>query len=138
MLDERPTVPCELCGMHTPMTGTKRCDGCWGMERETCNGPAFYNMVAKNNLTEGWLLLFDLKNQRSEGVYRDWWHLASEVGRRNDLSGGGLYPKLINQNSSLEDTQEMLRVVLPEERWLVTEVGPAHYVPPAERYPHGR
>lgn len=25
-------VPCETCGRPTPMTGTKRCDGCWEFE----------------------------------------------------------------------------------------------------------
>jgi hypothetical protein len=27
-----PAVPCETCGIPTPMTGTKRCDGCWEVE----------------------------------------------------------------------------------------------------------
>ncbi len=27
------TVPCELCGDETPMTGTRRCDRCWELER---------------------------------------------------------------------------------------------------------
>jgi hypothetical protein len=26
-------VPCETCGELTAMTGTKRCDGCWEIER---------------------------------------------------------------------------------------------------------
>lgn len=27
------TVPCETCGTPTHMTGTKRCDDCWEVER---------------------------------------------------------------------------------------------------------
>ena len=30
--DDRPTVPCKICGRPTPMLGTKLCDGCWEVE----------------------------------------------------------------------------------------------------------
>jgi hypothetical protein len=30
---EYETVACETCGEQTPMTGTKRCDRCWEVER---------------------------------------------------------------------------------------------------------
>jgi hypothetical protein len=33
------TVPCELCGDPTPMTGTKRCDRCWELERRIKSDP---------------------------------------------------------------------------------------------------
>lgn len=29
----REVVPCETCGTETFMTGTKRCDRCWELER---------------------------------------------------------------------------------------------------------
>lgn len=29
---ERETVPCRICGVDTPMTGTKLCDRCWELE----------------------------------------------------------------------------------------------------------
>lgn len=32
MNDDRPTVPCAICGTPTPMLGTKRCDPCWELE----------------------------------------------------------------------------------------------------------
>jgi hypothetical protein len=28
-----PTIPCETCGVPTPMTGTKRCTNCWEVEQ---------------------------------------------------------------------------------------------------------
>ena len=31
--DNDPSVPCEICGVTTNMTGTKRCDPCWEAER---------------------------------------------------------------------------------------------------------
>jgi hypothetical protein len=31
-LDGEFTVPCGLCGVQTPMTGTERCDRCWELE----------------------------------------------------------------------------------------------------------
>ena len=30
---ELPTVPCETCSEPTTYTGTKRCNGCWEVER---------------------------------------------------------------------------------------------------------
>jgi hypothetical protein len=30
--DGEEKVPCETCGVPTPMTGTKRCDSCWEVE----------------------------------------------------------------------------------------------------------
>lgn len=33
------TVPCELCSMPTPMTGTKRCDRCWELEHRIHGDP---------------------------------------------------------------------------------------------------
>lgn len=33
------TVPCELCGKPTTMTGTKRCDPCWELERRIKAAP---------------------------------------------------------------------------------------------------
>ena len=35
----RETVPCELCGEQTPMTGTRRCDRCWELERRIHANP---------------------------------------------------------------------------------------------------
>jgi hypothetical protein len=32
-------VPCELCGEDTPMTGTKRCDRCWELEKRIRDDP---------------------------------------------------------------------------------------------------
>ena len=32
MSDNEETVPCKTCGEATPMTGTKRCNGCWEVE----------------------------------------------------------------------------------------------------------
>lgn len=32
-------VPCELCGMVTPMLGTRRCDSCWELERRIRRDP---------------------------------------------------------------------------------------------------
>jgi hypothetical protein len=34
-----PTVHCEICGDATPMTGTKRCDRCWELERRIMADP---------------------------------------------------------------------------------------------------
>ena len=33
------TCPCGLCGKPTPMTATKRCDGCWELERRIRANP---------------------------------------------------------------------------------------------------
>jgi hypothetical protein len=33
-------VPCGLCGAPTAMTGTKRCDRCWELERRIQDAPA--------------------------------------------------------------------------------------------------
>lgn len=33
------TVPCGLCGTPTQMTATKRCDGCWEIERRIQANP---------------------------------------------------------------------------------------------------
>ena len=33
------TCPCGLCGKPTPMTATKRCDGCWELERRVLAQP---------------------------------------------------------------------------------------------------
>lgn len=34
-----PKVPCGLCGLPTIMTGTKRCDRCWELERRIESDP---------------------------------------------------------------------------------------------------
>lgn len=34
-----PTVPCELCGVPTTMTATKRCDRCWELESRVLAAP---------------------------------------------------------------------------------------------------
>lgn len=36
---EQETVPCDLCGTPTPMTGTRRCDPCWELERRVEQRP---------------------------------------------------------------------------------------------------
>lgn len=36
---EPESVPCELCGTPTPMLGTKRCNGCWELERRIRMNP---------------------------------------------------------------------------------------------------
>lgn len=36
---EEETVPCDLCGTPTPMTGTRRCDPCWELERRVEQRP---------------------------------------------------------------------------------------------------
>lgn len=33
MINDRPTTPCEICGLATTSLGTKRCDRCWELER---------------------------------------------------------------------------------------------------------
>ncbi len=33
----RPQVPCGICGDPTPMTGTRRCDNCWEIERRVAD-----------------------------------------------------------------------------------------------------
>ncbi len=33
MTSPEETVPCGLCGRPTPMTGTRRCDWCWELEK---------------------------------------------------------------------------------------------------------
>ena len=38
--DNRPHVPCGLCGEPTPMLGTKRCDRCWELEKRVQRAPA--------------------------------------------------------------------------------------------------
>ena len=37
--DRTPTVPCGLCGTLTIMTGTKRCDRCWELEKRVQREP---------------------------------------------------------------------------------------------------
>jgi hypothetical protein len=37
--DGTPTVPCDLCGEPTFMTGTRRCDPCWELERRITWNP---------------------------------------------------------------------------------------------------
>jgi len=34
MEDNRPKVPCMICGDPTPMIVTKLCDGCWALDRQ--------------------------------------------------------------------------------------------------------
>lgn len=41
----RPTVPCGLCGTPTAMTGTKRCDPCWELERRVKMDPVIAHKV---------------------------------------------------------------------------------------------
>lgn len=36
---QKKTVPCGLCGKPTMMTGTKRCDPCWHVERAVLSDP---------------------------------------------------------------------------------------------------
>lgn len=33
-MDDRPTIPCEICKTPTPMLGTKLCDTCWALESQ--------------------------------------------------------------------------------------------------------
>ena len=39
------TVPCELCGTRTMMTGTKRCDRCWELEMRIESDPALARLI---------------------------------------------------------------------------------------------
>ena len=39
MKDDRPTVPCKVCGLLTPMTGTELCDRCWELDRAINGNP---------------------------------------------------------------------------------------------------
>ena len=43
--DDRPYVPCGLCGTPTPMTGTKRCDRCWELESRIHGDPALAQKI---------------------------------------------------------------------------------------------
>lgn len=38
-------VPCELCNKPTPMTGSKRCDRCWELERRIQADPAIARKI---------------------------------------------------------------------------------------------
>jgi hypothetical protein len=42
------TVKCELCGELTAMTGTKRCDRCWEVERWVTANPEIAGKVLRN------------------------------------------------------------------------------------------
>ncbi len=45
---EPDTVPCEICGTPTPMTGTRRCDPCWEAERHAvCNPVELEDLVRR-------------------------------------------------------------------------------------------
>lgn len=46
-MNDPKTVPCELCGTPTPMTGTKRCDRCWELERRVYMDPELSVKVLK-------------------------------------------------------------------------------------------
>jgi len=37
---DEASVPCEICGRLTTMTGTKRCDACWELEQRILAAPA--------------------------------------------------------------------------------------------------
>lgn len=39
------TVPCGICGDQTPMTGTKRCDRCWELERRIQRDPVIARKI---------------------------------------------------------------------------------------------
>ena len=45
---EQETVPCEPCGTPTPMTGTKRCNGCWELERRICMDPELARKILQD------------------------------------------------------------------------------------------
>lgn len=38
-------ISCGICGGPTTMTGTKRCDGCWELERRVRNNPELARKV---------------------------------------------------------------------------------------------
>lgn len=42
-----PTVPCGLCGRATRMTGTKRCDRCYELERRIQDDPALARQILR-------------------------------------------------------------------------------------------
>lgn len=56
MIDDRPTVPCEICGLATTSTGTRRCDRCWELERR----------IEADPVIAGWIL--GRLEQKSEAV----------------------------------------------------------------------
>lgn len=41
----RTLVPCELCSIPTPMSGTKRCDRCWELERRIHMDPELARQI---------------------------------------------------------------------------------------------
>ena len=43
--DDRPRVPCGICGTPTPMTGTKRCDRCYELESRIHSNPALARQI---------------------------------------------------------------------------------------------
>jgi len=55
------TVPCELCGTPTRMLGTKRCDGCWEIERRINHQPELARKILTARGEEQ-----ELQNQQAE------------------------------------------------------------------------
>lgn len=45
------TVSCELCGSPTDMTGTKRCNRCWELEKRIQADPELAQKILKKLLT---------------------------------------------------------------------------------------
>lgn len=52
-IDNRPNVPCGLCGTPTPMTGTKRCDRCWELESRIYGDPVLAQKILDDMKQQG-------------------------------------------------------------------------------------
>lgn len=48
LFDPASEVPCGICGTPTTMTGTKRCDRCWELERRIQANPALARKILEN------------------------------------------------------------------------------------------
>ena len=48
MNDDRPTVPCGICGTQTQMTGTKRCDWCYELENRVRRNPDLARQILQS------------------------------------------------------------------------------------------
>lgn len=62
MIDVRETVRCELCGAHTPMTATKRCDRCWELETRIESDPVLARKILNRHeqpTTDEWSYNYD-------------------------------------------------------------------------------